>query len=273
MAIVTIAREIGAFGEELADELVRITGLRILDRQDIEDRLGKHGLTPGKLQKFDERKPGLWASLSQERDDYLHFLKLVIYEEAAEGDSVIVGRAANAILRGVANLATVRVTSPLALRARRLMDLYHCDEKRALQLIEHSDHERSGFNKYFFSVDWRDAREYGLVINTGQFTVEEAALLVDQYRRLVSTKEKEAAGAARIAELLLAHRVVTEIAYTRHIPVHFLEAEARGSHVSLHGVANTQISIDEAISTARMVSGVSDVQSAIQVVQEFSVMP
>jgi cytidylate kinase len=273
MAIIAIARELGACGEELADELVRRSGLRLLDRQDIEERLGRHGITPGKLQKFDEKKPGLWASLSQERDDYLHFLKLAVFEEAAIGGTVIVGRAAGAILKDLANLASIRVTAPMAVRVERLVAQYHCDEKRAVQLIEHSDRERSGFQKYFFSLDWRDAREYGLVINTGEFGVPEAAELAEGYLRLVSTKAKEAAGQQRVAELLLAHQVVTEIAYARRIAIHFLEAEAQGGKISLHGVANTQISIDEAINAARTVPGVTEVSSSIQVVQEFSVMP
>jgi cytidylate kinase len=273
MAIIAIAREIGAFGEELADELVRTTGLSILDRQDIEDKLVGYGLAPGKLQKFDEKKPGLWASLSQERDDYLHFLKLVIYEEAAQGGCVIMGRGAGAILKNLPNLASIRVTAPLAIRTERIKAQFKCDEKRALQLIEHSDHERAGFHKYFFSVDWEDAREYGLVLNTGMLSVDEAVDLADHYRNLASTKEREEAGSLRVAELLLGHRVVTEICYAKKIAIHFLEAEARGSRISLHGVANAQTSIDLAVAAARNVAGVTEVESAIQIVQEFTVMP
>jgi cytidylate kinase len=273
MAVIAIARELGAFGEELADEIVRVTGLKLMDRQDIEDKLGGHGLTPGKLQKFDERKPSLWASLSQERDDYLHFLKLVIYEEAAGPGSIIIGRGAGIILRDLPNLASIRVTAPTALRTERLKAQFHCDEKRALQLLEHSDRERSGFHKYFFGIDWREAREYGLVINTGAFSIPDAANLVESYLALVSTPEREKAGAIRVAELVLGHRVVTEITYGRRIPIHFLEAQASGTKVVLRGVANTQLSIDEAIAAARTVPGVTEVESGIQVVQEFSVMP
>jgi cytidylate kinase len=273
MAIIAIAREIGALGEELADEIVRLTGLSMLDRQDIEERLGHYGLTPEKLHKFDERKPGLWASLSQERDDYIHFLKLVVYEEAAARSCVIVGRGANAILKGLPNLAAIRVTAPIPQRVERIRNQFHCDERRALQIIEQSDHERSGFHKYFFSVDWQDARQYGLVLNMGQFSVAEAGRFVESYISLVSSKEREKAGSDRVADLLLGHLVVTEISYKRRIPIHFLEAEARQGRVSLHGVANTQTSIDEAVAAARAVSGVHEVESAIQIVQEFSVMP
>jgi osmotically-inducible protein OsmY len=86
-------------------------------------------------------------------------------------------------------------------------------------------------------------------------------------------KEKDEAGKRRLAELLLGQRVVTQIVYTVKVPVHFLEAAAEGGRVTLHGVANTQAAIDAALAAARAVSGVAEAESAIQVVQEFTVMP
>jgi osmotically-inducible protein OsmY len=84
---------------------------------------------------------------------------------------------------------------------------------------------------------------------------------------------KEEAGKRRLAELLLGQRVVTEIVYAKKVPVHFLEAAADGGRVILHGVANTQSAIDSALAAARSVPGVAEAESAIQVVQEFTVMP
>jgi osmotically-inducible protein OsmY len=72
---------------------------------------------------------------------------------------------------------------------------------------------------------------------------------------------------------VLSQHVVTAIVYGARLPLHFLEADAKGSRVTLHGVSNTQAAIDAAIGAARAVPGVSEVESAIQVVQEFTVMP
>jgi hypothetical protein len=52
---------------------------------------------------------------------------------------------------------------------------------------------------------------------------------------------------------LLNYKVVTEIVYARRIPIHFLEANAEGGRVVLHGVANTQAAIDSALAAAREV--------------------
>jgi len=274
MAIFAIARELAACGEEVAEELTKLTGYRTVDRSRLEARLAASGINEDKRKKYDEKRPGLWASLSQERDDYLHYLKTAIFEEAAEGACVIVGRGATALLKELPNVVSVRVVAPRALRMERVMAQFGCNEKRAHQLLEQSDHDRAGFQKYFFSLDWRDPAEYSLSISmSGRPSPAEAAALIEDYRRLVVTEAEEKAGTKRMGELLLGQRVVTEIVYGKRIPLHFLEAEVQGGKVLLHGVSNTQAAIEAAIAAAKTLPGVGEVSSAIQVVQEFTVMP
>jgi Cytidylate kinase len=273
MAIITIARELAALGEEVARELSRITGYKLIDKEYLEKRLADYGLGAEKREKYDEKKPGFWASLSQERDDYLHFLKSALYEETAGGDCIIVGRGGAAVFKTVPSLVAIKLVSPLALRIERVMKSYACDERHALQIVEESDHNRIGFHKYFFSMDWADPRSYDITFNSTKADSAQVAKVVDDYRKTTIDAAKEEAGRRRLGELLLGQRVVTEIVYVKKVPVHFLEATADGGRVILHGVANTQAAIDSALAAARSVPGVSEAESAIQVVQEFTVMP
>jgi hypothetical protein len=153
------------------------------------------------------------------------------------------------------------------------MKSYACDERHALQIVEESDHNRIGFHKYFFSIDWADPRTYDLTLNSGKAEPAQMAALIDEFRKALIDKTKEESGKRRLAELLLGQRVVTEIVYAKKVPVHFLEAAADGGRVVLHGVANTQAAIDSALAAARALPGVTEAESAIQVVQEFTVMP
>lgn len=273
MAIITIARELAALGEEVARELSRITGYKLIDKEYLEKRLTDYGLDAGKREKYDEKKPGFWASLSQERDDYLHFLKASLFEETSSGDCIVIGRGGNAVFKSVPSLVAVKLVSPLALRIERVMRAYACDERHALQIVEESDHNRIGFHKYFFSTDWADPRSYDLTINSIKADSVQIAKMIDDFRKTVVDGAKEEAGKRRLSELLLGQRVVTEIVYAKKVPVHFLEAAADGGRVILHGVANTQAAIDSALAAARSVPGVAEAESAIQVVQEFTVMP
>jgi cytidylate kinase len=273
MAIVTIARELAALGEEAAIELGRLTGYKLIDRVYLEKRLGECGVGPDKRQKYDEKKPSFWASLSQERDDYLHFLKMALFEECADGDCIVVGRGGSAILKTVPSHFSIKIVAPLAVRVERVKKTYICDERQALRIVEQSDHERIGFHRYFYSIDWSDARQYDLCVNTGCLDAAQAAKIIEAARTIRIDADKEESGNRRVAELLLGQKVVTEIVYAQKVPVHFLEAIADGSRIVLHGVANTQGAIEAALSAARSVPGVAEAESAIQVVQEFTVMP
>jgi osmotically-inducible protein OsmY len=100
-----------------------------------------------------------------------------------------------------------------------------------------------------------------------------AASLIKELCQSSITKEAEQQSKKMIGEMVLAQKIVDQILYADSVPVHFLEVKAEGSRVVLHGVATTQEAIEAAIESARSVSGVIEVASEIQLVQEYSVMP
>ncbi|MBN2875568.1 MAG: cytidylate kinase family protein [Spirochaetales bacterium] len=273
MAVICVAREFAAFGDETVHELASMTGYRSIDKEYIETKMTKLGITPEVRAKYDEKKPGFWASLSQDRDDYLHFLKSVLYSEASQGNCIISGRGGFAIFAGVPGVISVRLVAPRDVKLQRISARFHCDEKRAEQLLRQNDHDRKGFHDYFFGLNWEDPVLYDMTINTGKEHPATVARIIDQLRTLTITAETEKASIARLSELRLGQDVVTEIVYTKRIPIHFVEADVKGGRVVLHGVANTQSAIDAAGQVAATVHGVESVENAIQIVQEFAVMP
>ena len=49
------------------------------------------------------------------------------------------------------------------------------EKKPADRVIEMSDHDRSGFMRFAFGVDWSDSRIYDLVLNTNKLGIDSAA--------------------------------------------------------------------------------------------------
>ena len=145
-----------------------------------------------------------------------------------------------------------------------------CRSKKALCAFNHA---RRGFHDYFFGVNWEDPVYYDLTINTGKEHPATVARIIEQLKTLVITPEIEKACLAKMAELKLGQAIITEIVYTCRVPVHFVEADVKGAKVTLHGVANTQSAIEAAAAAAKVVPGVELVENAIQIVQEFAVMP
>jgi cytidylate kinase len=272
MAIITVSRELAALGDETAHELAKQLNYRFIDKQGLENRIKACGVQGGKLEKYDERKPSFWASLSQDRDDYVHFLKTAIYTEAGQGDCVFIGRGAGIVLENVPSVVTIFLVAPQNIRIERVKSYFQCDEKRARQIIEQSDRDRGGFHQYFFDTEWKDPGNYHLSLNTGYLHPVACADIVKIFLGHNITGEIEAQGLLRIKELTLAQQVKHHIIYEKEIPISFLEASVSNNRIILYGVASSQSLIETALAAAREVAAPAQVQSEIQVIQEYNMM-
>ncbi|NJL72169.1 MAG: cytidylate kinase-like family protein [Candidatus Competibacteraceae bacterium] len=192
---------------------------------------------PGPEQRshYDEKKPGLWAGISRSRDQYIHYLKTIFFEEATAGNCVFVGRGAASVLSTVPGVLSVLLVSDREQRLKRAQARFDCDERAAEHALRQSDHDRSGFHRYFFGQDWKDASCYDLVINTGRGTAAAAAEVIARCRELRSNPDDDRLGLERIAELYLGNRVVTALVFERKLPVQALEVNVSGRVVTLHG--------------------------------------
>jgi cytidylate kinase len=273
MAIITISRELAALGDETAHELADKLKYRFVDRYSLEERIKSFGVEDRKLEKYDERKPSFLASLSQDRDDYLHFLKTAILTEAGLGSCIFIGRGASIILKNIPGVFTVFLVAPFEIRLERVKSYFHCDERRARQIVEQSDHDREGFHRYFFDAKWKDPSNYHLVLNTGCLHPEICAETIKALRDRIVSEEAEAQNTLRIKELTLGQQVKHHILYEKEVPIHFLEANVAENKIILYGVANSQSLVEAAVSAGREVAPDVSIQAEIQVVQEYSVMP
>ncbi|MDR2393294.1 MAG: cytidylate kinase family protein [Treponema sp.] len=273
MAIITISRELAALGDETAHELAQLLHYRFVDKETLETRIKSFGIEERKLRKYDERRPSFWASLSQDRDDYLHYLKTAVLTEASQENAVIIGRGANVILKEVPGVLSVFLTAPLEIRLQRVKSYFHCDDKRARQILERSDKDREGFHHYFFEMEWHASGNYHISLNTGHLHPSMCAEIIKYLRDKLITEEAESQQILRLQELSLGQQVKQYILYEKEIPIHFLETAVSKDLISLYGVASSQAMVEAAVSAAQEVAPLMVVQSEMQVVQEYKVIP
>jgi cytidylate kinase len=273
MAIVTVSRELAALGDETAHELAKLLNYRFIDKSVLEECIKSYGVIGRKLEKYDERKPSFWASLSQDRDNYLHYLKTAVLTKAEQGSCVFIGRGAGMIFKNVPGVLSVFLVAPFDIRAERVKSYFHCDEKRARQIIEQSDHDREGFHRYFFDMRWQDPGNYHLTLNTGYLHPAHCAEIIKQLKDHIITPDAEAKNLSRLKELILAQQIKHHIVYEKEVPVHFPEVSVNDGVIILYGVANSQTLVEAAVSAAREVVPAGSLQSEIQIVQEYNVMP
>jgi cytidylate kinase len=283
MAIITISRELATLGDETARELTKQLGYNLVDKNTLSERIKSYGVEDSKLKKYDERKPSFFASLSHDRDDYLHYLRTAILAEAERGSCIFIGRGAGAIFRKLPAHISMFLTAPLEIRTERVKSYFHCDEHRARQIIERSDQDRIGFHRYFFDIDWRNPENYHISLNTGIFPPAVCAEIIMLLKNRIFTSETEEQNKIRLKGLILEQKVKHNIMYEQGIPVHFLEVSASGDSgagravVTLYGVVNSQALFDSAMKAAQETAGAIEspvtIRNEIQIVHEYSVIP
>jgi hypothetical protein len=159
------------------------------------------------------------------------------------------------------------------IRIERVKSYFHCDEKRARQIIDRSDHDRAGFHRYFFDVKWENPSNYHLTLNMGSLHPALAARIIKDLKDETIGSDTETRGACALNDMALGQQLVHHILYEREIPIHFLETEVSKGEATLYGVVNSQALVESVVSTARNFPGVVKAISEIQVVKEYNVVP
>ena len=143
MAVITVSRQVAAHGDEVAAELAKLLNYKFVTRKDIEKRIVELGFPESKMPKYDERKPGFFASLAKNRDEYFNYCQYAILEAAQQKNVIIIGRGAFAVLQGVPNNISVRLIADEKTRIERLRAEFNWDEKQARQRIQESGFSRT----------------------------------------------------------------------------------------------------------------------------------
>ena len=269
MAVITISRKIASYGDETAGELSKLLNYTFVDRKMLERDLLEKGISENHLKKYDERRPGFWASLSKDRDEYFDRLREIVYGYASKGNSVFIGRGGFALLKDVPGIYSIRLTAPDSIRVTRLMKEFDWTEKQAKALIAESDNNRDGFHKCFFNAENEEPSEYNLVINTGSIGPETAAAIIKYVMEKTVTEQAACEGMKRAAELLFGQRLVNHLSFDLKLQIYFLEAEVSEKKIVLHGVADNAAVIEKAVCAAEKAAEGREVVSVLNVINRY----
>jgi len=188
--VVTLARDHGAGGEEIAAKVAERLGVRAYDKEILEAVVKQATSDPHLMRQLDEKLPEragmfLYASLMGLTDplsEYQRLLTRVVNGVAFQG-GVILGRGAHLLLRGQLRFR-VRVVGSEDVCALRLAGGDPAAVPAKLEEVRTVNAARERFYKETFEVSNHNALQYDLVVNTDRFTDlnEVADLIVQAYR-------------------------------------------------------------------------------------------
>jgi cytidylate kinase len=208
--LITVSREFGAGGSELARALGERLAWPVLD-QDIVQRVAtRMQLDAGTVERFDEHPPSLLARIATvlivpqpdsfsfptasevpDHDTIARATRRVIEEAATTLPLIVVGHGAQCIFGERPEALHVRVVAPLSARVRLIVARMRVDPTFAMTLARRADHDRQTYMQRYFHQDWRNELMYDLQINTGRMSIADAAELVADVvkrRELVATE-------------------------------------------------------------------------------------
>ena len=104
----------------------------------------------------------------------------IIKKIAANGSCVLVGRAADHVLRDCDNVVRIFIYAPKAYRKNRVMEIYGDSPAEAERNIMRSDKARAAYYKSLSGSSWGDRKNYELMIDSS-VGVEQTAQIILTY--------------------------------------------------------------------------------------------
>ena len=263
MPVITISRQLGSLGTRIAQLLSKNFKCNYLDKDSLEETFRDYGIPKESVERYDEKKPGFWDLFKTDKARYLHFMKGAIYEFACKGSCIILGRGGQIVLGDLPGVLNVRVVAPMETRIERIKKRFECDERQVEKIIQHNDHERAGFHKFFFGYNWEDLSLYDLEISTGSFSAETAAKLIKDAANTGEFKAAQKETCLKLADLSLEHEIKTAIIYKEKVPIQFLEVFSNQGVVTLSGIVANKEDVEQCEKIACSTKEANEVRNEI----------
>jgi len=226
MTVITISRQFGSYGDEIAQKLCEILGYQYFDKQLVMQAASEAGLSEQEIMDYSEenykvrnfldrmlsrpqtlghvrvwkedaqgvRSPG---AIPLTEETALDLVQKAIRHAHQVGNVVIVGRGGQVILQNEPDVLHVRVEAPLETRIQRVKQWQpfetSVDLRRAAQdIIELKDLASADYLQRFYNVRWNDPALYHIIINTEKLRIDQVASMLAHLAREFSPQPEGA---------------------------------------------------------------------------------
>lgn len=192
--IITISREFGSGGRELGKRLSEILGITYLDKEIVEAVANETNMNSDYLdKKFDkcELVKGYsvahsFSHISQISNSarLLAMQHKIIKKLASQGDCIIIGRGADAVLSELSPFKIfvyAYMPSKIERCKSREKQNENLTDKEIERNIQSIDKSRKTMHDLYSPYAWGDKRGYHLCVNTSQVNIKDIAPIIAEY--------------------------------------------------------------------------------------------
>lgn len=186
--IISVGREYGSGGHEIAEKLSGHYGIQLFDHNLLDEIAAKKNLNMEHLKGLDERRKNPLSSrtvrgFSSSPEENLLYLQFdFLRDKADSGESfVIVGRCSETILKQYDSLISIFVLGDRDKKIERVMRLYQLTESQAVRKIREKDMKRRRYHNSFCDKKWGDSRNYDISLNSSKLGIDGTVELLTDY--------------------------------------------------------------------------------------------
>ncbi|MEE0928424.1 MAG: cytidylate kinase-like family protein [Acutalibacteraceae bacterium] len=197
--VITIARGFGSGGKEIAHSVAKAMGIKCYEHSILTLASQMSGVERSRFAAADEKiyKPSLIHAIKETLypEPESHFVsndELYAYEAkiirglASTESCVIVGKAADYVLRDFENVYSFYIEAPRAYCLENVMSKMEVTEEEANDLITKTDKCRADFYKYVTHGNyWTNPVNYDLTLNSAKVGKENCVKVICDYVKLM----------------------------------------------------------------------------------------
>ena len=183
--IITIAREHGSSGKQIGKLISEKLGIPFYYKEMTALAAQESGLDKEFISDINSNAPTILQSLYLSTDVIQQAIVAqdkVIRKIADSGSCVIVGRAADYVLRDYEDVIRVFIYADEEFKISRVMEIYGDSKEQALKNLHRSDEARASYYKNISAQNWGDRHNYELMIDSS-VGLDESAEIICSYVR------------------------------------------------------------------------------------------
>lgn len=186
--IISVGREFGSAGHEIAVELAKHYQIELLDHNLLDEIAAEKQIDAENLKSLDEKKKNKlvhrtvrgFSSSPEENISLLQFEYL--RNKASKGASfVVVGRCSESVLKEYDCMISIFVLGDREKKRERIMKLYGMNESMADRFMTEKDTKRKRYHNSYCEGKWGDSRNYDISINSSTLGVEKTVKILTEY--------------------------------------------------------------------------------------------
>lgn len=186
--IISIDREYGSGGHDIAYMLAEKYGIKVYDSNIIEYASKEKNINLDNLKAYDEKARNLFFSRSVDGhsnspEDTIANIQFAFLKDKAEaGDSfVVLGRCANSVLKEYDCLTSIFITGNMPQKIARIAEIHNVTNAKAENMIIKNNKKRKAYHNHYCKEKWGDSRYYELTVNTSKIGIAKACAVIEKY--------------------------------------------------------------------------------------------